>query len=102
MMSHSDDKQANIIGTFNTLDTILNKNNVYFDNMVSQLYPSELQLIKANTSDTEAAFSDFRVRLFIGALWSPARKGLASWHSFVMFNCEFVTFPLVSCVRCGA
>ena len=29
---------------------------VYFDNMVSQIYPSELQLNKANTSDTEAAF----------------------------------------------
>ena len=23
------------------------------------------------------------------------------WLSFVMSNCEFVTFPLVSCVRCG-
>ena len=38
------------------LDDILNINNVYFDNMVSQIYPSELQLNKANTSDTEAAF----------------------------------------------
>ena len=33
-------------------------NNVYFDTMVSQIYPSELQLNKANTSDTEAAFLD--------------------------------------------
>ena len=40
-------------------------------------------------------------RLFICALWSPAGKGLTSWLSFVVFNCEFVTFPLVSCVRCG-
>ena len=39
--------------------------------------------------------------LFIDALWSPAGKGLASWLSFVMSNCEFVTFPLVSWVRCG-
>ena len=44
----------------------------------------------------------FRVPLFIDALWSPAGKGLTSWHSFVMFNCEFVTFPSVSWVRCGA
>ena len=36
------------------------------------------------------------------ALWSPARKGLTSWLSFVVSNCEFVTFPLVSWVRCGA
>ena len=30
---------------------------------------------------------------FIGALWSPAGKGLTSWLSFVMSNCEVVTFP---------
>ena len=60
MMSISDDKRADIIDAFNTtsryLDDILNFNNAYFDNMVSQIYPSELQLNKANTSDTEAAF----------------------------------------------
>ena len=39
-------------------------------------------------------------RLFICALWSPAGKGLASWLSFVVYNCEFVTFSLVSWVRC--
>ena len=39
------------------LDDILNiKNNVYFDHMESQIYPSELQLYKANTYDNEAAF----------------------------------------------
>ena len=37
----------------------------------------------------------------IYALWSPAGKGLISWLSFVVSNCEFVTFPLVSWVRCG-
>ena len=46
MMSLYDDKQADIIDAFNTtsryLDDILNINNVYFDNMVSQIYPSEL------------------------------------------------------------
>ena len=60
MMSLSDDKQADTIDAFNTisgyLDDILNINNVYFDNMVSQIYLSELQLSKANTSDNEAAF----------------------------------------------
>ena len=30
------------------------------------------------------------VRLFINALWSPAGKGLSSWLSFVMSNCEVV------------
>ena len=46
--------------------------------------------------------SCFRARLFIDALWSPAGKGLTSWGSFVMSNCEVVTFSLVSWVRCGA
>ena len=32
--------------------------------------------------------------LFICALWSPAGKGLTSWLSFVVFNFEFVTFPI--------
>ena len=51
IMSLSDDKQAYIIDSFNTtsryLDDILNINNVYFDNMVSHIYHSELQLNKA-------------------------------------------------------
>ena len=33
-------------------------------------------------------------RLFICALWSPAGKGLTSWLSFVVSNCEFVAFPI--------
>ena len=44
----------------------------------------------------------FSVNLFIDALWSPAGKGPTSGLSFVMSNCEVVTFPLVSWVRCGA
>ena len=35
------------------------------------------------------------------ALWSPAGKGLTSLLSFVVSSCEFVTFLLVSWVRCG-
>ena len=31
---------------------------------------------------------------------SPAGKGLTSLLSFVVSNCEFVTFPLVSWVGC--
>ena len=69
MMSLSDDKQADVIDAFNTtsryLDDILNINNVYFDNMVSQIYPSELQLNKANASDTEAAFLDLHLSIIV-------------------------------------
>ena len=44
----------------------------------------------------------FHARLFVVALWSPAGKGLTSWFSFVTSNCDVVSFPLVSWVRCGA
>ena len=67
MMSLPDDKQAVVIDVFNTtsryLDDILNINNVYFVNLVSQIYPSELQLNKANASDTEAAFLDLHLSI---------------------------------------
>ena len=52
---------------FNTtsryLDDILNINNDYFDNMVSQITPSERQLNEANTSDNEAAFLDLHLSI---------------------------------------
>ena len=32
-------------------------------------------------------------RLFICALWSSVGKGLTSWLSFAVSNCEFATFP---------
>ena len=44
----------------------------------------------------------FHARLFVDALWSPAGKGLTYGLSFVMSNCDVVTFPLVSWVRWGA
>ena len=60
MVFLSVDKHAIIIDAFNTAsrysDDILNIYNVHFDNMVSQLYPSEIQLNKANTYDTDTAF----------------------------------------------
>ena len=67
MMSLSDDTQADIIDAFNTtsryLDDILNINNVYFDTVVSQIYSSEFQFNKANTSDTKAAFLDLHLSI---------------------------------------
>ena len=61
----SDDKQADVIDAFNTtsryLDGILNIYNAYFDNKVSQIYPSELQFNEVNTSDTEAASLDLHL-----------------------------------------
>ena len=62
MTSLSNDNQAAIIKAFNStsryLDDLLNIDNPYFEGMVNQIYPPELQLNKANTSDTEAPFLD--------------------------------------------
>ena len=49
-----------------------------------------------------SCFVMLHVCLFVDALWLPAGKGLTSWLSLLMSNCDVVTFPLVSCVRCGA
>ena len=58
--SLSEDIQSDIIEAFNTtsryLDDLLNIDNNFFDGMVNCIYPSELQLNKANVSDTEASF----------------------------------------------
>ena len=62
MMSLSDDTQVDVNEAFNStsryLDDLLNIDNPYFERMVSQFYPVELQLNKANASDTEAQFID--------------------------------------------
>ena len=57
MLSLSDNNQADIIEAFNStsryLDDLLNIDNPYFEQMVGQIYPTELQFNKANSSDTE-------------------------------------------------
>ena len=60
MKSLSRENQADIIEAFNStsryLDNLLNIDNIYFDQMVDRIYPTELQLNRANSSDTEAPF----------------------------------------------
>ena len=62
ILSLSDNNQADIIEAFNStsryLYDLLNIDNPYFEQMVGQIYPTELQLNKANSSDTEALFLD--------------------------------------------
>ena len=72
------------------MDDILKINNVYFDNMVSQVYPSELQVNKANTSDTEAAFLDLHLSISndkISTKMSDKRDD---------FDFEIVNFPFLN------
>ena len=91
MMSFSDDKQADVIDAFNSTsrysDDILNINNVYFDNMVSQICPSELQLNKANTSDTEATFLDLHLSI------SDDTVSTKIYDKRDDFDFEIVNFP---------
>ena len=90
-MSLSDDKQADVIDAFNTtsryLDDILNMNNVYFDDMVSQIYPSDLKLNKANTSDKEAAFLDLHLSISNGTFSTKI------YDKRDDFGFEIVNFP---------
>ena len=45
------------------LDDFLNIDNPYFEQMVGQIYPTELQLNKANSSDTGAPFFDLNLSI---------------------------------------
>ena len=67
MKNLSSDNQANVIKAFNLtsryLDDLLNIYNPYFEGMVNQIYPPELQLNKANTSDTEAPFLNLHLSI---------------------------------------
>ena len=54
MLSLSEDNQSDVIEAFNStsryLDDLLNIDNNFFDSMANRIYPSELQLNKANVS----------------------------------------------------
>ena len=54
MLSLSDNNQTAIIEAFNStsryLDDLLNIDNPYFGQIIGQIYPTELQLNKANSS----------------------------------------------------
>ena len=69
MTSLSDDNQADITEAFNStsryLEDHLNIDNPYFEGMVNQIYPPELQLNKANAYDTEAPLLDLHLSIFL-------------------------------------
>ena len=70
MLSLSEDNQSHVIEAFNStsryLDDLLNIDNNFFDSMVNRIYPSELQLNKANVSDAEASFLDLHLSISDG------------------------------------
>ena len=70
MDSLNQDNQTDVIDAFNStsryLDDLLNIDNPYFEGMVNQLYSPELQLNKANISDTESPFLDLHLSVANG------------------------------------
>ena len=67
MKSLTNEKRYDLIDAFNStsryLDDLLNIDNIHFEHMVHRIYPAELQLNKANASDTEAACLDLNLSI---------------------------------------
>ena len=72
MKSFSWENQADIIEAFNStsryLDDLLDIDTIYFEHMDDQIYPAELQVNKANSSDTEAPFLDLNLSISNGTV----------------------------------
>ena len=93
MLSLSDNNQTDIIEAFNSisryLDDLLNIDNPYFEQMVGQIYPTELQLNTANSSDTEAPFLDLNLSITNGIVSSKISDKQDD------FNFEIVNFSFL-------
>ena len=93
-MSLSVENQSEIIEAFSStsryLDDLLNIDNTYFDGLISQIYPSELQLNKANSSDTKAAFLDLHLSIVNGFV--PCKI----YDKRDDFDFEIVNFPFLA------
>ena len=93
MLFLSDNNQTDIIEAFNStsryLDDLLNIDNPYFENMVGQIYPTELQLNKADSADTEAPLLDLDLSITNGIVLSKI------YDKRDDFNFEIVNLPFL-------
>ena len=93
MKDLSSDNQADVIKAFNStsrcLDDLLNIDNPDFEGMVNQIYPSELQLNKANTSDTEVSILDLHLSISNGVVSSKI------YDKRDDFDFDLVNFPFL-------
>ena len=71
------------------MDDLLNIDNTYFDGMVKHIYPSELQLNKANSSDTKAPFLDLHLNISDGFVSSNI------YDKCDDFDFDIVSFPFL-------
>ena len=78
-----------LTSTSRYLDDLLNIDNPYFEQMVGQIYPTELQLNKANSSDTEAPFLDLNLSITNCIISSKI------YDERDDFNFEIVNFPFL-------
>ena len=87
------DNQADVIEAFNStsryLDDLLNIDNPYFEGMVKQIYPPELQLNKANNTDTEAQFLDLHLSIANGFVSSEI------YDKRDDFDFDIINFPFL-------
>ena len=85
--------QADVIKAFNLtsryLDHLLNIDNPYFEGMVNQIYPPELQLNKANASDTKAPFFTLLLSISNGFVSSKINDKCDD------FDFDIVNFPFL-------
>ena len=67
MIPLSEEKISEVIEAFSStsryLDDLLNIDNKYFDGLIKQMYPSELQSSKANSSETKTPFLDWNLSI---------------------------------------
>ena len=94
MDSLNHDNQADVIEAFNYstsryLDGLLNIDNPYFEGMVNEIYPPELQLNKANISDTEAPFLHLHLSIANGFV-SSKTDGKRDDFDFDIVNFPFL------------
>ena len=59
---------AGLLHKLRYLDDLLNIDNFYFGHMVDRIYPTELQLNRANSTDTEAPFWDLNLCISNGTV----------------------------------
>ena len=103
MDSVNHDNRADVIEAFNStsryLDDLLNIDNPYFEGMVNQIYPPELQVNKANTTDTEAPFLDLHLSIANGFVSSKIYDKRYDFDfDIVKFRFWMVTFLAVLCM----
>ena len=93
ILSLSEDTQSGVIEAFNStsryLGDLLNIDNNFFDSRVNRIYPSELQLNKANISYADASFLDLHLSVSDGFVMTK------NYDKQDDFDFDIVDFPFL-------